>query len=433
MHNRIMILAVAALCAAPAALAAQQSRGDTLDLPRAVALARAANPMLAARAAMVRAATARIAPAGAWPDPQLTVGAMNYMLPSLTASRDPLSMNQVTVVQPLPLNGALGLRRAAARADSAGADDAREVAVLEVEHEVRTRYWELYHADRALEVMARRLMVLRQIADVATTMYGVGTASQSDALRAQVAITRLGQEVAEMQLDRYRAAVALNELLGRSAETAVMLPATMEHEAHGAEMVALAMPELPPLDSLLAAADERNPEVHGAAAVVDATRAHEGAARRAIWPDLGVGVAYGQRPGSADMLSLMVSVNLPVFARSRQYRQRDEARAMADVAAAELAATRLRVRSAVATARAGAETARHLVGVYASTLVPQAGASYEAALAGYRVGRVDFAALLDSQTMLLEYEHDLHRYEAMYGTAIADLDRLVGRQFTGGQ
>ena len=37
--------------------------------------------------------------------------------------------------------------------------------------------------------------------------------------------------------------------------------------------------------------------------------------------------------------------------------------------------------------------------------------------------------VLDAQTMLLEYEHDVHRFEAMYGTAVAEIDRLIGRSF----
>ncbi len=402
---------------------------DTLTLSRAVALARANNPMLAARQLEVRAAGARIGPAGTLPDPTLTLGAMNYMLPSLSATRDPLSMNQVTLTQTLPINGSLGFRRAAARSDSARVAYVRDAATLEVERDVRAKYWELYHDDRALDVMGRRLTVLREIANVATTMYAVGTTPQADALRAQVAITRLTQEVTEMRLQRYTAATEMNALLGRSAETAVVIPAPSGHAAHGAAMRAMEMPEPASLDSLTAVAEARSPEILAWRASVDAARASWGATRRNTRPDLDLGVAYGQRPGSNDMLSLMVGVSLPVFARSRQYRVRDEARAMAGAAEQDLAAVRLRVRSALATARAQAETARSLVVLYDQTLVPQASATYEAALAAYRVGRVDFATLLDAQTSLLEFEHDLHGYEAMYGTAVAELDRLTGRPF----
>lgn len=402
---------------------------DTLTLARAVALARANNPMLAARQLEVRAAGARIGPAGALPDPMLTIGAMNYMLPSLSATRDPLSMNQVTLIQTLPINGSLGFLRAAARSDSARTAYGRDAAVLQIERDVRATYWELYHDDRALEVMARRLTVLREIATVAMTMYAVGTTVQSDALRAQVAITRLSQEVVEMELQRYAAAAQLNALLGRAAETPVAIPSASGHAVHGAAVRALEMPEPEPLDSLSALAEARSPEILAARAAVDAARASWGATRRNTRPDLDLGVAYGQRPGSNDMLSLMVGVSVPVFRRARQYQLRDEAHAMAGAAEQDLVAARLQVRSVLATARAQAATARRLVALYDQTLVPQASATYEAALAAYRVGRVDFATLLDAQTSLLEFEHDLHGYEAMYGTAAAELDRLTGRPF----
>jgi hypothetical protein len=38
-------------------------------------------------------------------------------------------------------------------------------------------------------------------------------------------------------------------------------------------------------------------------------------------------------------------------------------------------------------------------------------------------------AVLDAQMSLLAYQHDAHRFESMYGTAIADIDRLTGRLY----
>jgi cobalt-zinc-cadmium efflux system outer membrane protein len=435
MNIRLVIAALALARTAPLAAQrqmVQDTRGDTLDLRRAVALARANNPTLAARAADVRAAGARIGPAGALPDPMLTLGAMNYMLPSLSARGDPLTMNQISLTQTLPVNGTLGLRRAVARADSTRVDLLRVAAVLDVERGVRAAYWRVYHNDRALEIMTRRRAVLQEIAAVARTMYATGSSPQSDVLRAQVALTQLDQEVAEMQLERYAAASELNAMLGRPGESSVILPSAPNHETHGAAMLAMEMPAPPPLDTLIAWANERNPDLLAGDASVDGSRSNAAAARRAIIPDLGLGVAYGQRVGSNDMLSLMVSVNLPIWSGARQSRRRDEANAMTDAATQELTAARVRVRSALGTARAEAETARRLVELYARTLVLQADAAYQGALSGYRVGRVDFTTLLDAQTALLTYEHDLHRYEAMYGTALAELDRLTGRTFDAG-
>ena len=422
----LLLLALGLAAALP--LAAQQP-SDTLDLPGAIALARARNPRIAAASAGVQAAGARIAPAGTWADPTVTLGAMNYMLPRLSPRGDPMTMTQVTVMQTVPINGALRLRRAAARDDSAGTALRRDALALVVEHEVRTRYWELFHTDRALETMAGTRAVLRDLVGIASAMYAVGSTSQADVVRAQLAVTRMQQEIADMDLQRTTAAAALNDLLGRDPETPIVLRAGTAHEMHRGEVSALDMPAPPPVDSLVAWADSGNLELAALRTGVAAARAGEDAARRMLLPDLSVGLAYGQRAGSPDVVSAMVGVSLPIFARSRQLRMRDEARALRTVAEDEVAAMRLSVRTELVTARAEAETARRQVALYNSTLVPQAGAAYEAALAAYRVGRADFMAVLDAQMALLMYEHDAHRFEAMYGTAIADIDRLTGRLY----
>jgi outer membrane protein TolC len=423
-----LLVALAAAASAPQPAEAQERR-DTLDLPTAIACAGAHNPRVAAATAEVAAAGARIGPAGAWADPTVTLGAMNYMLPGLSPRRDPMSMNQLTVMQMLPVNGALGFRRTAARADSARVAFGRDALGIEIEHEVRTRYWELYHTDRALETMTGTLGVLRDLAAIASAMYAVGSVTQADVVRAQMAITRMQQQIADTELQRYAAASTLNALMGRPGEAPVVLRASGATEAHGGELHALEMPEPPSLDSLAGLADSGNPGLAALRAAVTASQASETAARRMLFPDIGVGLSYGQRFGMNDMLSAMVTVSVPVFARSRQLRWRDEASAMHTASEQQLQAMRLEVRSGLATARAEAATARSQVALYAGTLVPQATATYEASLAAYRVGRVDFLTLLDSRMALLMYEHDIHRFEAMYGAAIADLDRLMGRAY----
>jgi cobalt-zinc-cadmium efflux system outer membrane protein len=277
--------------------------------------------------------------------------------------------------------------------------------------------------------MAHTLGVLRDLVGIASAMYAVGSTSQADVVRAQLAVTRMQQDIADMELQRFTAAAALNGLLGRDPEGRVVLRPGTAHEMHGGEVMALEMPPLPPVDSLVQWADSGNLELAALRTGVAAARANEDVAHRMLIPDLTVGLSYGQRTGSPDMVSAMVGVSLPIFARSRQLKARDETRAMRTMAEDEVAATRLAVRTELVTARAEAETARRQVTIYTGTLVLQAAAAYEASLAAYRVGRVDFMAVLDAQMALLMYQHDANRFEAMYGTAIADIDRLTGRPY----
>ncbi|HEU5051047.1 MAG TPA: TolC family protein, partial [Gemmatimonadales bacterium] len=166
----------------------------------------AANPELAASRARTRAAEARIASVRRPPDPQLQFGLMNRMLPGFGLA-DPLGMNQVQVMQMLPFPGKLRLagRVAAGRAE---AEDAR---ADDMGWDVRSRaamaYYDAYAMDRSLVVAQTTLRIVRDLAEIARTMYAVGEGRQADVLRAQVEIARMEEEITRMSVDRYAAVV----------------------------------------------------------------------------------------------------------------------------------------------------------------------------------------------------------------------------------
>ncbi len=128
------------------------------------------------------------------------------------------------------------------------------------------------------------------------------------------------------------------------------------------------------------------------------------------------------------MGSAMLGFSLPVFAGSRQLRMRDEAAAMERMAAADLVEMRAQVEGRIGELLADLERARALIRLYRQEVLPQAEANVESALSSYRVGTVDFLTLVDAQMTLNQYEQDLYRLLAEYGTAIAELEMTIGRE-----
>ena len=128
------------------------------------------------------------------------------------------------------------------------------------------------------------------------------------------------------------------------------------------------------------------------------------------------------------MGSLMVGASVPIFARSRQLRMREEAAAMRQMAVADLAAMRADTRGRVAEAYANLVRARNLALLYRTTIIPQAEATVNSSLAAYRVGGVDFMTLLDNRMTVNQYRQDLFALEADQGKAWADLEMLTGRE-----
>ena len=170
------------------------------------------------------------------------------------------------------------------------------------------------------------------------------------------------------------------------------------------------------------------------AAGLDDVRAAESSQQlvyKEIWPDLQVGVQYAQQGGdmgTQHMGSLMLGASLPVFARDRQLKMRDEAGAMTQMARADLAMMRADTRGKIGEAYANLTRARSLAELYRTTILPQAEATASSALAAYRVGRVDFMTLLDDRMTVKKYQQELHVLDGEQGKAWADLEMLTGRE-----
>ena len=416
--SRRVFLALLCVCtniARPSFAQTAATQTDTLTIAEANRLALANNPMLHAAEFSAQAAQQRIGPAGALPDPQLQFGPMNRMASDLGSTSDPMTMNQVQLMQMLPFPGKVGRARDAVRhqAAAAGADvvEQRRMLIAQVEE----AYSMLAYTDRALGAMGRTQGQLRDFAEVATTMYAVGSGLQQDVLRAQVEVARMGENITNMQQDRVVGAARLNTLLGREAMAPV-----------GALELPTDTLPLPSLDSLVALALQNRAALQAGAERVAAADAALSAARRELLPDFQVGIAYQQRSAFPNMVSLMVGVSLPVFAGSRQLPARREMAAMQQMTSAEQLSLRNETTAQVIETRARAERDRDLGRLYRNEILPQARAAVQSALAGYRVGKVNYMTLIDNQMTVTRYEIETYRLQADYQQAKATLVALTG-------
>lgn len=367
---------------------------------------------------MAAAAAARVDPARTLQDPQVQFGLMNRNLPGF-GLQDPLGMNQVQVMQMLPIAGQLGLAgRVAAAQAGAAASRAAELG-WELRARAAMAFYELYQVDRSLEVAVATQELLRDIGTTARTMYSVGEGRQADVLRAQIEVDRMTEEIARMRAMRGAAAARLNALLDQPSNTPVPSP-ILPHFP----------PDLAVADSLERLALDGRPMLAAGALEVEAARAAQQRARREIWPDLQLGVIYGQRPmamGTERMISLMAGFSVPIWAGRRQFKMRDEASAMRLAAEAELAAMRADTRGRLGELLASIRRSRDLRALYQGTIMPQALATVSSTLSAYRVGEVDLPMLLDAQMTVNRYKQQVFQLEADEGAALAELEMLLGR------
>ena len=380
------------------------------------------NPRAAAARSLAAAATARVPGTTRPPDPQFQLGFMNYTVPGL-APMPTLGMTQLQLMQMLPLGGKLRLsgRQAGAQA-SATAARAEDVG-WDVRTQTAMAFYDLYATDRGLDVARQTLRLLQDIARIAEAMYRVGEGRQTDVLRANLEIAKMAQDTLRMQAMREAMVARLNALLDREANTGVATPALPRFPD-----------SLPPRSTLDAIASGERPMIRAGIEDVGAADAAVRLARKEIIPDLIVGVQYGQRgktgemgTGTERMGSLMLGASVPLFARDRQLRMRQEAAAMKEMAQADLAAMRADTRGRIGEAYAALMRARSLSELYRTTVLPQAEATVASALSAYRVGNVDFMTLLDDRMSVNTYRQELSTLEADEGKAWAELEMLTGR------
>ena len=255
---------------------------------------------------------------------------------------------------------------------------------------------------------------------VAQAMYASGAGRQSDVLRAGVETAKMQAEITRMEAMRAAAVARLNAALDRPADTpvpAVTLPALPTN--------------LPSVDTLAAWADGTRPMLAKGRTALDQAGSAASLARKEIWPDLSIGLQYGQRPGAMGterMGSAMIGFSIPVFAGSRQLKLREEAAAMRRMAAADLSDMRAQVRARLGELAADLDRDRTLVALYRSQVLPQAQADVQSALSSYRVGSVDFMTLVDAQMTANQYEQELYAMLGQYGASLAKLEMTIGRE-----
>ena len=380
-------------------------------------------------------------PAGARPDPMLMAGVLNFPYAS-PGYGDNFTMNTVRLTQTFPYPGKLSLAEHAARDDESAANATAGQMKLDAVRDVKAAYYELAFVRQAQAITTRRESVVESLISVAQARYNVGTATQADVLRARVDAARLGEEVAMLNAAERDALARLNAVADRPSDTPVgpaVIPPRLVHlaGADSAAPVRFTSPALgaPPVDSPLLSVDSlqalavaQSPMLRAHEARIAAQERRVALAEKAHLPDFDVSLEYDERPSFPNYISFFVSVPLRLQRARKQDQEVVGSRAELAALRAEHTAEVNALRQRIASLASDAERARTQVALSRKAVLPQARASLESATASYQVGRADFAAVSDAQTILFTYETLYARAVADFATTVAQLESAVGTE-----
>jgi outer membrane protein TolC len=400
----------------------EASSADAQPLGALLAEALRNNPEIQAAARGREAARQRIAPAGALDDPMLEAGVLNVPVESLRFDREDMTMKMIGLSQKFPYPGKRDLREAVAAIDAESVSLAYQEMVNRVARDVKIAYLDLSLVAESARLVQKNILTLGQFLSITESRYGVGQGTQSDVLKAQIQLSKMREELLRLGREQPVIEAELGRTLGRAANAVALTPA----------MPALQEPTLD-LKSLNKTALETRPQLLALQRIVARNEKTLELARKDYYPDFDVRFAYGQRDRAPDgmkredVVSLTVAMNLPVWRGNKRDPRVAETQAMRDQALGIYQAQQNELYSKLRQQTATAEQSFRSARLYANDILPQARLAVDAALAAYKVNRVDFLTLLDSQMTVLNYELGYATAVVNQNKALAEIDLLTGR------
>jgi len=400
--------------------------GDILTVDQAVKQAVAHNPKLAATQAHAHALTEVPPQVGTLPDPRLSFDASNLPVNTFSTTQENMTQLRLGLSQGIPFPGKLGLKRNAARLEAEAAASSVDEMRLKLTRDVRIHWWNLFYLDRALEIVQVNQALLRKFITIAQTKYKVGKGLQQDVLLAQLELSKMLDIQIRLKGSRESARARLNAMMNRPADMAIRLPEKIDEHLHG-------MPQEKVLRDI---AMRSRPLFEGRREEVKAARTRARLAEKDYYPDFRVGAAYGFRQGNnpatgvprADLASIGISLNLPVYSSTKQ--DRAVAQREAETVRAEFSLQDARdiVWKEISTALADYQTNSHQVELFKTGIIPQATQTVSSMLAGYQVNKVDFLNLIRAQITLYNYQTQYWQALAGARQSMARLEAAVGKE-----
>jgi outer membrane protein TolC len=355
-------------------------------------------------------------------DPRLKLAVANLPVDSWDFDEEAMTQKQIQVMQKIPYPGKLELRGDIAAKDIAIAKTEFDEKKNSLIREVKVIYNKLLFLDMALKVTGDTRSLLAEFIKTAETRYAAGKGGQREILKARMELSRIIQKIISLGQKREAAGAYMNTLLNRPVENDVHIAGQLEPT-----------PLVFAFDELRKIAEETRPMLRGREQKIEQSRLAIQLAEKEYYPDMDFGVSYGQRDNSdtddrSDFISASVTVNIPLWHKTKESRKVTEKRADQRRAEEQYLSMRnsiyFRLKELLSEIDMNSQEAE----LFKTGFIPQSTLSFESAMSGYMVNKVDFLTLINNQISLYNYKIEYYRAIADRENSLAELEEAVGRR-----
>lgn len=365
---------------------------DSLTLETYLAQVREANPAIQSAQFRAKAFESRVDPAGALDDPFVAMG-----VDEVAFGGAPGYVTRYQVSQAIPFPGKLSTKSAIAKdkANSASSDAEtlkREVTVLATQ-----AFYRAYYNQKALDLNGRLQEIIKGTIASTKSRYETGEEGHHDLLLAKIELSSLDVDRLRLQREEKTLQAILNELREKPSDTPLG-DLSVAFSDRG-----LTESELPPL--------ENQPELKSLDAFVTQAEKEEKLAELAYYPDFVIqGMAMDPSSNMMDARSnwgLMVGINIPLYAVEKQSKLLSATIQDKKAAIRERSSLENRLNTELVAAKEQLKTAKDVVKLYKSSVMPTTNLAVGNAKSSYAAGSLPLTEYLDTlkaqRTQELEY------------------------------
>jgi len=397
----------------PALLAAQESALRLDDLLKQ-ALER--NPKIKSAGFEADAMSFRVPQEKSLPDPMIGFTLKNMGFPNFTLGQEVMSGIGISFSQPIPFPGKLRLKGEIAGKAFERSREIRSAVVLGVLKDVKVAYFELYALHKSVAILWEQKAFLQRALELTETKYSVGDGVQSDVLKAQVEISRMDEMITPMAEMIQALQARINLLLDLPADRPLGVP-----QDQGIESLTVS------LEELKKAAEENSPMVREASLMIEEGGKMVAFARKELSPNFVVGAGWEFKGRLPSMYEVMVGFEVPLYRKTKQSKMLEESLVRLESSKSGLVSTKNDVTFMVTEDYLKARSAESLIKLYKDAIIPQASLTVESSLAGYRVNKTDFLALLTDINTRFSYQMAYYRELAELWSSIARLEEYSAK------
>ena len=400
------------------ALALSQST-ERLSLKEAIEIALQHNPEVAGARRGIDAARARFWRGISPPPASLSVG-YDY-IPSGSGIKG-FGERFIGVSQSFDFPTTIALRGSSLSSESDAAEADFLSTSLSITMQVKFTYYGALAKGQKLRLAEENLAIADDFAHKAGIRYNVGEGTNLEQLTAKVQRTQ-AQNAVEVARNELRLATSeLNFALGRGKEQ-------LGQEFTLTDSLVY-RPYTLLLESLIEQAHLSNPQIQSARFRLNAASVNRTIAWSSILPSFTVSYSRQVQGSNPNLYGVAFGISLPIWFLLDQRGQVQEASAEHARVESELTSKQNFVNLDVKNAYLEVKNDERQVQLYNTDLLPQADEVYRAAAASYQAGEITYLEFLQARQTLISARSTYIDALYHYNTAIARLEKAVGRQFS---